>query len=514
MANTETLWQELTVAAVLGTQRRAFTAPETGGNLGSALRAAGLEAEKQILRMASAAALHRRAGRLPARGSATLPAPCPPETWSRCSRLAGSFLEAILSGDTLPMLPEWVALAAQSQQRIREEHLALILQQSRAIQPIRAILLPVLGERGRWLARLNPDWHGYDTYSGETIWHEGKRKERAAFLGDLRGRDPARARELLASTWGQESPGERVTLLAILASGLSLADEDFLENVLAEDGKSARHKAVRQTAAGLLARLPGSRLVQRMSARAGRALTWKNGLLRSSLEVNTPDSCDENMQRDGVEPQPPPGVQMGEKAWWLMQMLSAVPPAAWSAQWNRKPAQILAVIRKHEWEEALYQGWQAAAAAFQDSEWLEALLFSDLQRTNKPVNTDLFAQLPTESRGKLMVSLLQEHPSLAYDQPASLYLAACHFPWNEDLTRAFTLTVCAHLYKGDLPAWRWERLLRESAPYFHPDLLSESIERLSTALKRKADGDTAVDKLLMILQFRLEMRQAFTKESL
>jgi hypothetical protein len=200
---------------------------------------------------------------------------------------------------------------------------------------------------------------------------------------------------------------------------------------------------------------------------------------------------------------------MGEKSIWLAQILSAVPPATWSGAWNRKPEQILAVAYKHEVEAALYQGWQAAASVFQDTDWLEALLLYDLRRTNRTTHLDLFAQLPVALQEKRMIALLREQPSLAYDQPASVYLTACRFAWSQELTRAAVQCICAHLHKGDMTPWQWERLLRDIAPYLNPDLLPECLQRISTALQRQVTGEPAVEKLLAILHFRQELQQAF-----
>jgi len=455
----------------------------------------------------SLASIHRRAGQLPAGQPVSLPATAEPDGWQRCSALAGSLLETILSGDLVVLLPEWVALANQHQRRIREEHLAVLLGQPKASQPLRKQLLPVLGERGRWLARLNPDWQGYDMYTGESTWQEGTRKERLVFLSDLRERQPTRARELLAESWAQESPAERLAFLQVLESGLSMADEPFLESVLDD-----RRKDVRAAAAGLLGRLPGSRLVQRMTERARRLLNWKASLLRTTLDVTLPEACDEGMQRDGIEPKPQPKSGLGEKSSWLAAMLACVPPATWSSAWNRKPEQILATIHKHNDEPALYQGWHDAAVAFQDAGWLEALLIYDLRRTNRTTQPDLFAQLPAAIREKRMLSLLREQPSLAYDQPASVYLSACRFPWSPELTRAAVQAICNHLNKGDMNPWRWERLLHDIAPYLNAALLNDSINSISAAHSRKTESDPSVNKLLSILHFRLEMQRAFRSQ--
>ncbi len=80
------------------------------------------------------------------------------------------------------------------------------------------------------------------------------------------------------------------------------------------------------------------------------------------------------------------------------------------------------------------------------------------------------------------------------------------------MTEAVTACICANLQRGDIQPWRWEKLLREIPPYFHPCLLDDSIERISTGLKKRIPGDPFVSGLLNSLLFRLEMRRSFNKE--
>lgn len=511
MANTEHLWQELTAAAVLGTQRKPFQEPPPGGALGSAIRAvseadsASDDTSAALLKAIALAAVHRRAGIIPACGEAARPTLCPPDKWPRCSAQAGALLDLILANNQyLSLLPEWIELAYHNQQRVREEYLPELLQHQRSFQGIRKPMLSVLGERGRWLARQNPDWQEIDAFRDETIWQEGRRKERAAFLSDLRERDPDRARELLQSTWNQETPAERVLFLRVLEAGISMADEPFLENLLDD-----RRKDVRQAAANLLVRLPESRLVRRMTERALKLLNWKNGFLRSGLEVNLPQELDTALERDGVEAQPPARSKLGEKAWWLAQILSAVPPRIWSQRWNKKPVQLIEALRKHEWETALHLGWLNAATLYKDAEWLEALLLYELRKEDQGNPPDVFARLPDTTKEKLMLSILREQPSLSYEKYPSIYLSHCRHPWSSELTRAVTRCIARHVEAADTQPWQWDRLLRDTAPLFHPSVLPEAIQQLENAFPSSEHRDSAVLQLIDILHFRLEMLQAF-----
>src|SRR3989442_11450638 len=66
---------------------------------------------------------------------------------------------------------------------------------------LRQWLAPVLGERGRWLGALNPQW-GYasgveETADPELVWQEGSVEQRLALLRSERATDAAKARTRL-----------------------------------------------------------------------------------------------------------------------------------------------------------------------------------------------------------------------------------------------------------------------------------------------------------------------------
>ncbi|WP_143219756.1 DUF5691 domain-containing protein [Actinomadura sp. CNU-125] len=99
-------------------------------------------------------------------------------------------------------------------------------------------------------------------------WRSGTRHRRAAYLSRLRGTDPAAARALLRESWDREPAPDRAAFLGTFAWGLSLDDEPFLEAALDDRGKD-----VRQLAADLLARLPGTAYGERMAERARACVT-------------------------------------------------------------------------------------------------------------------------------------------------------------------------------------------------------------------------------------------------
>jgi Family of unknown function (DUF5691) len=218
----------------------------------------------------------------------------------------------------------------------------------------------VLGRRGRWLAGHVPAWAFADLGDLEAAFATGTRPARAAALRELRRLDPAAALSRLAESWPAESGEDRAVLVGCLQVGLGPGDERFLE---AAAGDS--RKEVRQAAITFLARLPESRLVARMRARVEPMVVYRKGLLGGKLAVTPPEVCGPELVADGVEPSAPQGV--GERAWWLSQLLGMVPPGLW-------PVEAVDAAPGGDWSASVLRGWAAAAGRFRDAAWVEALV--------------------------------------------------------------------------------------------------------------------------------------------
>ncbi|HWQ15090.1 MAG TPA: DUF5691 domain-containing protein, partial [Roseiflexaceae bacterium] len=334
--------------------------------------------------------------------------------------------------------------------------------------------------RGRWLASLNPAWdyasaelkmlraeHSGTTrstqHAARSTWETSPRPTRLALLRAVRAADPVAGRELLRSTWASEKADDRAAFLAELRAGLGPGDEPFLEAALDD-----RSKEVRATAADLLSRLPGSQLSQRMCERLRPLLSWWPGepakllglrLGRGPrLEAVLPAAYDKGMARDGVE-QRPRSTALGERAWWLAQMLAAVPPAEWSAAWHTAPEELVQAALQHELADALLSGWWAATARHPDAAWAEALLIHATRRTLAAIAAGgstaqaLVEQLPPEHFERFALAQL--------GVPGGLELiAAAQRPWSLTLARAAVAALQAELRKGARSVWRDGYLLQ------------------------------------------------------
>lgn len=380
-------WDDLVSTALLGTDRK----PPAVDGLPEEIRARlanESEPPQVLLDAAALAAAYRRAGRKPMRGPVPLPAatidarPVPGDTAVR--RLA-----AMLAGDHDTVLAEWLRLVNDGGWRIPPEFLPALADLTRGRTQLRAAVRQAAGPRAAWLAALNPDWRYLEeeVATGKDAWEHGTRSQRRQWLTTTRRTDPDAAREALRATWPNEPAESRAELLAILADGLSPADEDFCEAALDD-----RATEVRRAAAGLLARIPGSAYGQRMAERVQACLSVPR---RGVLLVTLPDEHDDGMRRDGIGIRPPQGV--GERAWWFSQLVAAAPLPP-------SPGEYLGPEIEGCDPDLLYAAVATAIARERNPDWAQALLRKAPAAGHR--TAELVAILP---RGRWAVTVAELH---------------------------------------------------------------------------------------------------------
>lgn len=118
------------------------------------------QAHEEWLLLASAlTAAYRRAGQIPQATSATL-APAPPESKRYCSAPLADHLATILSDTRAlePLLIELLLLLAEKGRIVPPALLPDLLTWGQRFKERAALVAPVAGERGLWLTQLNPAW--------------------------------------------------------------------------------------------------------------------------------------------------------------------------------------------------------------------------------------------------------------------------------------------------------------------------------------------------------------------
>jgi hypothetical protein len=374
----------------------------------------------------------------------------------------------------------------------------------------------VVGQRGIWLAQQNPAWGYLSDASPEAIWQGDNVAARLLLLTDLRQQQPDIARELLAATWPTESATDRLNFLQTFEQGLSLVDAPFLENALTD-----RRQEVRQVAAHLLTCLPQSALSRRMAARSRPLLALirdRHGATalarqtpRYRLQVSLPSHCDADMQHDGIAATPRPGL--GERAWWLQQLLAATPLDTWTQAWQIPPRDIIAATDQNEWSLPLLEGWIQAAHRQGNALWAEGLLAVYLTRTadySMDRLEKLLTVIPPERVEALIRNKLQTNRSpLRSEHPALLLLSLHHQPWSRELSEQIlhrlSQQIDPHTDNAD---WQLRALLKDFARYLDPTLAPTANDHLRPLIETNPIWGDALGRFLTILHFRQSMLAA------
>ncbi|MGI5428099.1 DUF5691 domain-containing protein [Streptomyces sp. CA-179760] len=458
-------WEGLVTTALLGTDRR--TPPGSGP---------GPEAPVALLDAAATETVRRRAGLRPARAAERPQAapedprpPLPPAAARRLALLLADRPGPSGGGrrgaapDLMELLPQWLAGANARGFAPPPHALPALLDAARGRTDLRPAVLEFAGPRALWLARLNQDWrfalrsapgggaalpHVDDDERVQRLWQEGLFAERVALLSALRSREPAAARELLATTWATERAEDRLMFLDSLRAGLGPDDEPFLEQALAD-----RSRNVRATAAELLSALPGSALAARMAVRAEACVavdhtqtaqatpttpTTQSTQSTPVIAVEAPHECDPAMERDGVVAKAPAG--RGERSWWFGQLVEAAPLGAWSRRLGgRTPREIVALPVADDWQGELHAAWCRAAVRQRDAEWSRALLgVPSAPEAGGPgavslaERAKLLGALGAAERAEWVAGFIATHGL----SEAFQLLGVCAVPWSGPLGRA------------------------------------------------------------------------------
>jgi hypothetical protein len=507
--NPQSDWQQLLRVALLGTRQSGEPAPA----LPELPTPPDAPREAQVLGAAGALGLVRKAGFAPPLGRPGEP-PAPAETRPTLGLQGQDALRQLLDDQYEALLPEYLQALAQHGRRVPHRQLVALLDYVAPKPELHPAAAAVLGERGRWLARLNSAWTPLLAAAlDETTWETGKPAQRRDYLRALRGQDPARARALLAEALPQEPAKQQAALLGTLEVNLGSADAPLLEPALA-----SKSKDVRQEAAYLLVRVPGNALVERLWLRARPYLALHNPLLgRTKLEVTLPEAWDAGWQADGIEAKD--ARFTGEKAAWLGQLLCLIPPARWSAAFNASPAKLLALAADGEWAELLLTAWRQALLLHPSPDWARAYLALQLERDGVPT---LWPDELAELLGlpELTQTLLQHLPAPArLSQPEAGWeplLLRLPGPWPPALTeRALgiiehTLAVPAGTSRYQLH-YRLGHLLKHLQQVVPPEQYARCAERLGPLLETEPALHNAVNELLDTLQFRQRLSATFTE---
>ncbi|HNC03019.1 MAG TPA: DUF5691 domain-containing protein [Agitococcus sp.] len=374
-------WQQLQVAALLGTQKNS-PSPQWPTELAPLM---SQFSENSLLNQLAALSAYQRC----AFSAITManPTPSSPETLAASTRQQQKWLSYLLSYDGLDYLLDWLNLASKKQVAFPAAQLPELLDIGYKHKKLRLAICQVAGQRGAWLAERNTDWQwlqgGQISLENEQLsdyWHTASAASRELLFERLRLANPAQARDFLQQVWREEAATTRKLLLEKFSANLSVEDHDFLESCLDD-----RSRVVNEQTVELLASLQGSLLQQRLQHTLSQHLTLKKGLIHKSLQIEAIEQVTDVLERDGLNPKAADIKNgLGEKAQWLRDVIAGVSLDWLSHHYELQAEAFIHAALKTDWAEALLIGLSTAAIRQKHNVWLKALLDVDSKKLALP----------------------------------------------------------------------------------------------------------------------------------
>ena len=506
-------WDDILATAVVGTEQREQKFAAREDELGSLLaQINNTDRESLLLTAASIVGLYRSAGVVPPADTQPLFEACDQDDASRGNQASGQHLALMLDGEFKEVLREWLTAMSSAQKGVPEEYLPALLDLGRDETYLRSLIVPVLGKRGLWLAAQNPDWSYATRRDEKDVWETGDRQERELLIDRLRTSDPNAARELLASTWSQESAKDRVAYLAKFATGLSSSDEPFLDEALND-----RSVEVRRVARMLLGLVP-SDFSWRLKALANQVLSFKKPLIgKARIEVALPEDPIEWLKANEIEIDSPPrtaGQSVGPKGWALKEIISLISPAHWVELWKKSPIEIIRAADESEWRESFVEGFVAAAQRNRDPDWIEALImYTSTDPKHTPL-TELAAYLPAARLEALILNSFKSESVLSDTHLALQFLRVHRNAWSDQLSRTVVKSVKKRINQGNdnIVDWQTKTAVKQFARHVSPALYDELAVGWPTASESWSNWARSVDAFQSLLAFRRDMHRAISEK--
>jgi len=375
------------------------------------------------------------------------------------------------------------------------------------------MLLPVIGKTGRWLAGQNPAWAyaapEVDTWPGiREQWRTNNPVRRQMLLRQLRHTHPKLGRQLLESIWKAENPATRASLIKLLETGLSMADEPFLEMALDDRNNTVRHKA-----AELLTFLPESRLCRRMIDNTKGTLRWTPRLAHG-ITVFFPATIPPILVRDGVLPRPTGDVSRIRSA-QLTEMVRAIPLDHWTTTWQATPEAIVQAVQTSRWPRTLSKALTTAAERQQNVAWARALLAAD----EYGVNTQRLVSLLPAAEFEQVLAQLNTRVQRLKESQFMTVLRRWPHPWSEATGQQWINFMAKHVTQEDVEANNPETAFRAPFKQFArlcPPTLADTAARAWLALATsESKWRLLLQDFVAILKFREAMlAELFTDKDL
>lgn len=503
------MWEELTKAALLGTERT-----EISKDLLRFLETCQLPpvatSEEQLLKLLAIYAPMKKTSVEDLKIEIQKP---PKVARSKtCSPKAAKNLNAMLGGIYANAMPEFFDLLAQKNMTLPPSALPELFEKSLTNQEFWKIIKPVLGKSGEWLLYQNENWDLLWEKEEKIDWATASKLRRIRLLSQIRnGKKPEKVIKNLTTTWAKEDWKTKVDFLKIMKIGLSEKDEKFLEECLKES-----RKEIRQTAANLLIKLPDGRLSTSVYNFVNNSLSLKG----ENLEVTFPEEIDESFSPLLNFSKKKTDLKSGLITNSFGQLFSKIPAKKWEQRFEKEPAEVLKLFLRSNKKEFLIEHLVFGLKENPSERWIANLLNLWVAGTHNLKFKEwkieeLVPAISAEAFNKIALMHIGENEALRGEHSILLkFLQNSTQDWGDDLTRRVLLPLKKHvsqLQGFDWSSWHYKEVLKIAAYRISPEFSNRLSEGWDSVGSGWEMWQFEIEQFLGCLKFRAEMHNAFNE---
>ncbi len=491
------LWNTIIYAAILGTDKKNISGQDVNGVLLPAFNVIQenglLDKEEKFLQTASLAFNYRQSGAAALNKEISL-APAPPEDKKYCSRKSMHVLQDIVSEENVPLLQLWLTHCNKHKQIVTPPFVPLLLTVGEQHKKLQTLIRCCTGNRGAWLAVLNPHWDFGSTGTEEEIWQTGTIDQRKIALQQIRRNDPALGLQWLKQTWQQEDAATRHAFLDLLYETINEGDIDFLET-LAND----KSKKVKDTALSLLKSIPGSVVVQQyqQALRQSVSLKQQKKLLGLSNTIQPEFHLtiqDESIYKTGID-KLSNNKELTDDEYILFQLTEYTPPVFWETHLQAGKQQVIEYFQEHKTGKKLAQALVNATVRFKDVEWAKTFL-----QHSKVFYIDILPLLPPAEQEGCCLQYMQQFPD-------SILQYALRF--SDEWSVALTKEIFNHTAKN---TYQYNRSFYSNIIHLLPVQATAILSQVSLAQEHHQDQWNSISAyIIKLIQLKDQTIQYFNQ---
>lgn len=451
-------WNETIKAALLGTGRNSWNEdplPAAVKEIFTRVKVNEADREETFLKAASLMMNYAEAGKITSALSPDETTGASADARPACSRKSADLFITTITEGRGDLTSLWLHTCNKQGKRAPHWLLPELLDLGASNRHLQGTIIDIGDARGQWLAHFNPAWKYALSPNADEVWSTGKFAERQQLLEHLRRHDPAKARELLSSTWKQENATHRADFLKLFREDLSEDDIPFLEELLND-----KSQKVRSEANYMLRSLPGSSINNMAWGKLSGYIELKKrkqGASEINLKKISPE--DKELLLPGAERESEATVPLKDDERWHYHMISVIEPKRWEEHFTLPANEIIGLFLQAKKTQKLLPAFSLAAHRSHNLEWAKALLNAKVMANSIP----LMLLLPLRERESIYREIMEDDISVVNnaftDEPSH--------QWSLDFTRYVVKAASSDAYR-----YRRE-WYRTTTVHFHIDILKE-----------------------------------------